>query len=157
MIAQLPMFAKNQATADTSIKVGVGVFVKDALDRILLEKRSDCGLWGLPGGGIESGETIKDAAMREVKEETGLHVTVTRFIGVYSNPEERIITYPDNGDVRHLIDIVVEAEIISGQLTLSDESIELSFFGISEIPDEIVPPAVRPIEDFRKGKINNIS
>lgn len=153
----MQMFAKRQATPDTTIKVGVGVFVNDSSGRILLEKRSDCGLWGLPGGGIEPGETIKDAAVREVKEETGLHVTVSRFIGVYSNPEERIITYPDNGDVRHLIDIIVEAEILSGQLTLSDESMELSFFWISEIPDEIVPPAIRPIQDFRNGRINNIS
>jgi 8-oxo-dGTP pyrophosphatase MutT (NUDIX family) len=157
MITEIEMFAKKQATPGTTVKLGIGVFVHDPSGRILLEKRSDCGLWGLPGGGIEPGETIKAAAVREVKEETGLDVAVTHLIGVYSNPAERIITYPDNGDVRHLIDIVVEAEILSGQLTLSDESIELFFFRLSEIPDKIVPPAVQPIEDFRKGNFNNIS
>lgn len=66
---------------------------------MLLEKRLDCGWWGLPGGRIEPGEAVSAAAIREVAEETGLKVEVTDLIGVYSNLSGRIVTYPDKGDV----------------------------------------------------------
>ena len=56
----------------THVKVGVGVIILDDSGRILLEKRRDNGMWGLPGGGIEPGESIYETALREVEEETGL-------------------------------------------------------------------------------------
>jgi len=142
------MYSKKVADAQTRVKVGVGVFVKDPLGRILLERRSDSGMWGLPGGAIEPGESIHQTALREVKEETGLEVRLTGLIGVYSEPGERIVTYPDNGDVRHLVDIILEAEIISGELALSEESLELRFFPVEALPRELAPPARQPVQDY---------
>ena len=89
---------------NTSVRAGVGVFVLQEGGTILLEKRSDCGLWGLPGGKIEPGESIRQAAEREVLEETGLLIQITRLIGVYSDPAGRIVTFPDDGDSVHLVD-----------------------------------------------------
>jgi len=77
------MFSKKQTDTDRRIRVGVGVFVLDDHGRLLLEKRRDCGLWGLAGGRIEPGESVAEAAVREVKEETGFLVQITRLIGVY--------------------------------------------------------------------------
>lgn len=145
------MYGNKAADAQTRVKLGVGVFVVDRLGRILLEKRSDSGMWGLPGGAIDPGESIHQAALREVKEETGLEVRTIRLIGVYSEPSQRIVVYPDNGDVRHLVDITLEAEIISGELTISPESLELRFFPLDALPSEIVPPAVQPIKDYTQG------
>ena len=59
------------------VKVGVGVIVVDDSGEILLEKRRDNGMWGLPGGGIEPGESVYETALREVKEETGLDIEIT--------------------------------------------------------------------------------
>jgi len=87
------MFARKTADSDTRVRAGVGVFVRDNAGNILLEKRRDCGLWGLPGGRIDPGESISEAAIREVKEETGFDICITRFIGVYSEPLDRIVTY----------------------------------------------------------------
>ena len=129
------------------VRVGVGVVIRGPGDTILLEKRRDCGWWGLPGGKVEPGESLVDAAVREVLEETGLTVEVTHLIGVYSAPRGRIVTYPDNGDVVQLVDVVVGARVLSGNVMCSQESEEVKFFSPSQLPEEIVPPARQPIAD----------
>ena len=114
----LTMYARKEVDAHTRVKAGVGVVIIDGQGRILLERRSDNGMWGLPGGSIEPGESVCDTALREVKEETGLEIRITGLLGVYSEPAGRIVTYPDKGDVAHLVDIALTAEIASGELTL---------------------------------------
>ena len=139
----------------TCVKVGVGVIVVDDSGWVLLEKRSDNGMWGLPGGGIEPGESVCETALREVKEETGLDIEITGLVGVYSEPwTGRIVTYPDNGDVRHLVDIVLISEMISGEMVISSESLDLRFFNPDSFPLDLVPPAIQPLEDFVAGKKN---
>ncbi|MBX3326790.1 MAG: NUDIX domain-containing protein [Nitrospira sp.] len=63
-----------------------------------------------------AGESLVEAAVAEVREETGLTVEVTHLIGVYSSPQGRIVTYPDNGDVVQLIDVRRTSAIRSGYL-----------------------------------------
>jgi 8-oxo-dGTP pyrophosphatase MutT (NUDIX family) len=150
------MYEKKKATPDTRVRVGVGVFVLDSNGRLLLEKRSDSGLWGLPGGRIEPGESIIQAAIREVREETGLVTKIHRLLGVYSDPKDRIVTFLDSGDVVHLVDIVLEARIISGDLTCSPESEQLCFFAPADVPDAVAPPAKAPLEDFLEGRVSII-
>lgn len=53
-------------------------------NRILLTKRNDFEVWCLPGGAIEDGETLVEAAARETREETGIEVQITRFVGMYT-------------------------------------------------------------------------
>jgi ADP-ribose pyrophosphatase YjhB (NUDIX family) len=136
------------ATGEVHVRLGVGVIIEDARGWILLEKRSDNGMWGPPGGGIEPGESVAQAAMREVREETGLTVEVAGLLGVYSEPVDRIVTYADNGDVRHLVDVVVQGVIRSGTLARSAESQALAFFPPTRLPSEVTPPARQPLEDF---------
>ncbi len=145
------MFLKRAADVNTRIGLGVGVFVRNEKGQVLLEKRSDCGLWGLPGGRIEAGESILEAALREVAEETGLSIQILRLIGVYSEPADRIVTYPDNGDVVHKIDVIVEAKAVSGEICLSCESEDLHYFDATNLPAEICPPARKPIQDYLAG------
>lgn len=147
------MYARKVADADTRVRVGVGIVVRDENGRVLLERRSDCGWWGLPGGRIEPGESAIEAAVREMKEETSLTIRVTRLLGVYSEPSERIVTYLDNGDVVQLVDIVLEATVVSGMLTCSSESLDLQFFQLEHLPSEIVPPARVPLEDVAAGRV----
>lgn len=101
---------------------------------------------------MEPGESLVEAAVREVREETGLTVEVTHLIGVYSNPDGRIVTYPDNGDVVQLIDVVVGARVLSGHVICSEESEELRFFAPSQLPEQIVPPARQPLADALEGR-----
>ena len=148
------MFLHRTAVPGTQIKTGVGVIVLDSQNRYLIEKRSDCGMWGLLGGRVDPGETVEQTAVREVFEESGFHIEVTGLIGVYSQPDCRIIVYPDNGDIRHLIDIVVEARITGGSLRLSHESERVEFFTADALPpeSEIIPPARQPLADAVAGR-----
>lgn len=145
------MYAKREADANTRVRVGVGLIIRDHRGWILLEKRKDCGLWGLPGGKIEPGESAIKAARREAKEETNLSIQVERLLGVYSEPEDRIVMYLDNGDVVHLVDILLEASIVSGELSYSAESEDLQFFDPMALPSDIVPPALAPLRDYMTG------
>ncbi len=142
----------NSVVEGMRVRVGVGVVVRGKGDTILLEKRRDCGWWGLPGGKVEPGESLTDAAVREVLEETGFTVEITHLIGVYSDPDGRIVTYPDNGDVVQLIDVVVGARVLSGRIICSDESEEVRFFIPSQLPEQIVPPARQPLADALEGR-----
>lgn len=150
------MFSRSLADENTKVRVCVPVVIRDPKGAILLEKRSDCGLWGLPGGRLEPGESIIETACREILEETGLSIRVTRLIGAYSGPEDRIITFPDN--VVQIVDILVEAEVLSGQLICSEESLELRYFAPDEFPEEgeVIPAARRVLHDLTDGNFGVI-
>lgn len=99
--------------------------------KILLTRRTDNGRWCLPGGRLESGESVTEACVREVWEETGLQVRVTRLIGVYSNPHQ-LLEYAD-GNRYHPVSVSLEAEPFGGTLALSDETTEFGYFTHDEI------------------------
>ena len=97
-------------------------------------------------------ESIEKTAHREVMQKSGLKIEILRFIGVYSEPQDRIVSYPDNGDVVQFFDVVLETVILEGSLRINPESIQLRFFGSDELPSDIVPPVLRPIPDYLNGR-----
>lgn len=146
------MYAPRARHEITRLRYGVGVIIVREDDAILMERRADNGIWGLPGGSVDMGESLREAVAREVAEETGLRVEITAFVGVYSDPLRRTVTYLDNGDVTQRIDVVVEARITGGTLTCSDESEELKFFPLAELPADLAPLVLDPLEDYRHGR-----
>lgn len=146
------VYGEHHATARTPVRAGVGVIVVDARGRVLLEKRRDCGRWGLPGGRIEPGEDVETAARREVREETGLEVRVTALQGVYSELPERLVTFPGEGHPVQLVDIILIANVLSGKPRPSEESEALTFFWPHSLPNDLVPPAVVPLRHFVRGE-----
>ncbi len=93
------------------VRPGVAVVILDEKKRVLLQKRADVGLWGLPSGHVEKGETVAEAAIREMKEEANLEIRIVKLIGVYSEPESQVFAYP-NGKVVHFITICFLAEVV---------------------------------------------
>src|SRR6185369_4817281 len=98
--------------------------------KVLLTGRTDNGLWCIPGGGMEAGGSAAEGCIREVWEETGLHVEVKRLVGVYSNPNQ-LVVYAD-GNKAHIVVMSFEVKIIGGELGLSNETTEVGFFSIQE-------------------------
>ena len=78
------------------------------------------------GGAMEFGESIKQTAIRETLEETGIEIDVTGLVGIYTNPERRI-EYTNNGEVRQEFSIVFHGRPISGQPATSSESSEVEW------------------------------
>src|SRR5690242_14905771 len=74
--------------------------------------RTDNGQWCLPGGGMEPGESIIETCVREVLEETGLHVRIVRLIGIYSSPHYLIERA--NGNREQAVVMHFEATPIGG-------------------------------------------
>ena len=141
-IAPHSMFPERSALNAAEIKLGVCAVIFDEAGRVLLERRSDCGWWCLPGGSLDPGETLAQGAVREAKEETGLDIEIAGFLGVFSDPKRRVVRYPSNGDLRHLVDVVCIARPLGGELAASSESLAVSWFAPAEIPLNTVPPVV---------------
>jgi ADP-ribose pyrophosphatase YjhB (NUDIX family) len=113
------------------LTVGCSASIFDANhERILLVRRSDNAKWAVPGGYMDAGESLTEACVREVKEETGLTVQVTRLISVYTNPNV-LLEYPD-GNRWQIVVLHFEADVINGNLACSDETTELQYFSKSE-------------------------
>lgn len=113
---------------------------------LLMERRSDCGRWGLVGGMVEVEESLEEALRREVREETGLVVRACTLAGILTDPS-RIVRYPD-GNVVRLVTFVFRAEVESfGPLRPSEESEELRFFGPEELSRLDVIETARPVVD----------
>lgn len=97
--------------------VAVDGAVFDAEGRLLLAQRADSGLWCIPGGASDVGESPSAGAVREVKEETGLDVRATKVLGVFDN---RSFGLPSVA--RHAYYLVFECEPLGGELTTSIET-----------------------------------
>ena len=119
---------------DGKLRFGCSAVIFDeSRAKALLTRRTDNGLWCVPGGAMESGESAAEACEREVFEETGLKVRVKHLVGVYSNPDQLVI-YPDGNKV-HIVVMGFEAEIIGGKLGLSNETTDVGFFTLIEMDD----------------------
>lgn len=98
-------------------------------NKILLGRRVDNGLWGEFGGLVEVGETLAEAAVREVYEEVGLEVRVTRLLGIFDSRLWRTRTKAQLYHVRF------QAEIVGGTPTTSNEVSEFAWFAEDELPE----------------------
>ena len=114
-----------------SIAVAVSAFIQDDQDRILMIRRTDNDLYSIPGGQLELGETLAEAAVREVHEETGIECEVTSVIGLYSDPKH-VIAY-DDGEVRQEFSICFRATPLGGTLKPSSESKEVLWVHLDEL------------------------
>ena len=119
------------------LRAGVAAIIRNGHGQILLQRRSDNGLWGLPGGSVEIGESVQQAIVREVEEETGLSVEVERLIGLYSDPAIQIVCYPD-GNVVHYVSAFFACRILNGTLRTCAETLELGFFDPGALPEHLV-------------------
>lgn len=129
---------RKQIGHDLIMVTACGVIIENEKREILLQRRQDNGLWGLPGGSMEPGEKFEEAAKREVFEEVGIKIDELRLFGIYSG-EDRIITYP-NGDICCVTGIIFKADFYTGQIqNNAPEVMEHKFFNKRNIPNDIKP------------------
>ncbi len=117
------------------ISIGVSCLVLDENGRILLEKRTDNGLYCRPGGSLDMGETVTDGVKREVFEETGIKLSQLSLFMILSGKKAQI-KYP-NGDITDYVDIVFIFHVNSHDIPSikpDSESSNVAFYDINALP-----------------------
>jgi ADP-ribose pyrophosphatase YjhB (NUDIX family) len=121
------------APKPNSMVPSVNVVVTNARGDILLIRRSDNDNWALPGGAIDLGESLAQAAVREVREESGIDCEITGLVGIYTDPRH-VILYTSNGEVRQEFSIVLTASATHGEPTPSSESSDVRWTPVADLP-----------------------
>lgn len=123
--------------------LAVNVAVRDR-GRLLLVQREDFEVWCLPGGQVDPGESLADAADREVREETGLEVTSTDVVGAYSRPHWHGGIYV----------ILFTAELTGGEMRPDPvEVVDIGWFVPDELPRPLLAGQRERIEDALAGRL----
>ena len=130
-------------------KIAVGTIVRTGGNRLILVRRAiepGYGKWVFPGGYVDRGEPLTVAAIREAREEAGLHVRLDGLINIYSYPGRPIII------------VVYRASIVGGELAVDEESLEARLFARAEIPwHQLAFRSTREaLEDHFKGPVHPI-
>ena len=96
---RIDYYDSPEAPRANSLVPAVNVVAVNHAGAILLIRRTDNGNWALPGGGIDLGESVAQAAVRETLEESGIECVITGIVGIYSDPKH-VIFYTSNGEAR---------------------------------------------------------
>ncbi|WP_433375114.1 NUDIX hydrolase [Actinoplanes sp. CA-142083] len=129
---RIDFYDDPEAPTATSLVPAANVVVVNNDGEILIVRRSDNGNWALPGGAMDIGESLPDAAVRETAEETGINVEITGLVGIFTDPRH-VILYTSNGEVRQEFSVVFTARPISGTPTASAETTEVRWVPTREI------------------------
>ena len=114
-------FDDPDAPRVSTLVPSINVVVTNGTDDILLIRRTDNGSWAIPGGAIDLGESVAQAAVRETLEESGIECAITAIVDIYSDPKH-VILYTSDGEVRQEFSIVLTARPLSGRPTPSSGS-----------------------------------
>jgi ADP-ribose pyrophosphatase YjhB (NUDIX family) len=130
----------------------VNVVVTNDDGEVLLIRRTDNQNWAVPGGAIDLGESMVQAAVRETKEESGVDCSVTGLVGVYTDPKH-VILYTSNGEVRQEFSILLTARATGGAPTPSDESSEVRWVPRADLDGYAMDRSMRlRIGHFLEGR-----
>ncbi|MET8433346.1 NUDIX domain-containing protein [Streptomyces sp900116325] len=140
-MARVDYINDPNAPKANSIVPSVTAVALNEAGQVLLIHKTDNDLWALPGGGVDVGESVADAAVRETKEETGFDVEVTGLVGLYTNPAH-VMVY-DDGEVRQQFSICFTTRIIGGERRTSSESKEVAFVAPDRLDGLNIHPSMR--------------
>ena len=132
---------------DTLFFVGARGIVFDDEHRLLLIQRSDNGRWALPAGAMELGESMRDCAIREVWEETGLRATDLTPFALYTGP-----AYTYTNQYQHTYQSIMMSFVIhawDGELQrVTDETLDARWYRLDDLPDRSSPVITEALADL---------
>ncbi len=121
------------------VRPSAGVVLRDGDGRVLLMRRATEGTWGLPGGGLEPGESWAQAALRECREETGWEARIDELLGIYSDPATQVHRYP-SGTLRQFVGVVFLATAKTCVGERDNEATELRWVTRNDLPTPLFAP-----------------
>lgn len=101
---------------------------------------------------MEVGESVVQAVVREVREETGLAVAVRRLVGVYSHPRQQVFRYP-SGLSWHYVNVCFECAVRAGTLRTCDETLDLGYFPPGRLPRPLLASHRTRIRDAHARRV----
>ncbi|MFW5415478.1 NUDIX domain-containing protein [Nocardiopsis sp. CNT-189] len=129
----------------------VNVFVVNERDEVLMIRRTDNDNWAVPGGAIDLGESVPQAAVRETEEESGITCEITGIVGTYTDPKH-IVYYTSDGEARQEFSIALTARPVAGEPRPSDESKEVLWVSKDELKGFTMDRSMRlRIDHFLAG------
>jgi ADP-ribose pyrophosphatase YjhB (NUDIX family) len=140
-MARIDYLDDPKAPKANSLVPSVTAIVPNRAGALLLVHKTDNNLWALPGGGMDLGESMSAAVIREVEEETGVRVEVTGLVGIYTNPGH-VMAY-DDGEVRQECSICFIARPVGGELRTSDETSEVAWIPPNTLNSLQIHPSMR--------------
>ncbi len=137
------------------ISVGAGVCVLDGQNQVLLQRRSDNGLWNAPSGIMEPGESLEQTARRELLEEAGLQAGELKLFAIASGAEDHY-TYPNGDECYFVTAFFTTREVFGIPKVDGEETLELRYFTLDDLPpltinDQNYLPQLR--EKLTKGEL----
>jgi ADP-ribose pyrophosphatase YjhB (NUDIX family) len=142
MPGRIDFYHDPAAPAATTMVPSANTVVVNDSGEILLIRRSDNGNWALPGGGVELGESLAQAAVRETREESGIDCVITGISGIYTDPGH-VILYTSNGEVRQECSIVLTARATGGQPTPSAETSQVRWVPLADVGSYQMDPSMQ--------------
>ena len=140
---------KKDHKPQSTPKLAVNAAVFNGKGEILLAKRTDNGLWCIPGGHVDLGETLAQACLRELFEETGLKAEVVRLVGVYSDTRGSL--HIAQGPEWHTVRATFLCKATGGSIQPSEETSEIRYFNPGQLP-ALITDHVRRIQDACANK-----
>jgi 8-oxo-dGTP pyrophosphatase MutT (NUDIX family) len=138
------------APAPNSLVPACGVLAVDEQGRLLLQRRRDTGQWALPMGKMELGETPRQCAIRETREETGVLVRITGILGIFSDPGH-IVAYGD-GEIRQEYEVMLIGEPVAGMPLANEEASDVAWMPPGDLSGlDIHPTQWRQISCYLSG------
>lgn len=140
-------YYQEDAPAVNSVKPAAAVAILNSKHQLLMLHRKDNQKWTMPGGTLEFGESMTECALREVKEESGLDVTIKDIIGTYTDPNIRV-AYSD-GEVRQEFTIVYYGEVSGYNVKLDEESSDFQWVSLDNV-------LTLPLADSQRRRISDV-
>lgn len=129
------------------VRACAGVVLRNSAGRVLLIRRAGEDTWGIPGGGLEPGESWVDAARRESREETGWLAHIDGLLGIYSDPDTQVHRYP-SGAVAQFVGVVFIATAVEDIGVRDREAAELRWVASGSLPTPLFAPDVPVLRDY---------
>ncbi|ACZ91314.1 NUDIX hydrolase [Streptosporangium roseum] len=142
MARRIDFYDDPEAPAPNSLVPSMNVVVTNDAGDILMIRRTDNGNWAVPGGAIDLGASLPQAAIRETLEETGITCEITGLVGTYTDPRH-VILYTSDGEARQEFSIVLTGRAVAGEPTPSDESREVRWVPRDEVDSLLMDRSMR--------------
>lgn len=121
------------------------IVLNENAQQVLLILREDFRIWGVPGGGLEPGETREQAAIRETLEETGYQIALDRYVGSYRRPQLNDLRY------------IFRGHVVGGQpIQSGPETREVRWFPVDKLPRRLTPSVSELVADALSDRIDPV-